>query len=89
MGSPNLFKNALNKFILKNVSTRAFIVALTGKPVLLNFINEAINGSKSIVARFNALDVPNELVMPGLAPSLASIPLYGSILSLSLSLSLS
>ena len=85
MGSPNFFKNALNKFILKNVSTRAFIVALLGKPELLNFINEAINGSESIAARLSKLDVVIELDVVGLAP----IPAYGSITSLSLYLSLS
>ena len=39
--------NDLNKFILKNVSTILVTVVLLGKPLLLNFINEAINGSAS------------------------------------------
>ena len=63
------------------------MVALLGNPELLNFTNEAINGSASFVALLSKLDAVIELDVVVLAPILASIPLYGSILSLSLSLS--
>ena len=61
------------------------MVALLGKPELLNFTKEEINGSASFVALLSKLDVVIELDLV----FMPCIPVFGTILSISLYLSLS
>ena len=91
IGCPNLFKYALNKLILKNVSTLFFIVELFGNPELLNLTNDAMNGSESKDTRFARVVVPTFSVFPLIpCPTPCSVACCIRILlSLSLSLSLS